>query len=61
MLRRRRGFFHGTTRAQIYVALILGMVSSAYIWFPTMQKAELDRKARETKDKSEEVTSNLFN
>ena len=65
MKRRGRGFlgtglFYQNTRRQIFVALSFGLLSSFYIWFPTWQRFELERKAKEcqTSDVKEDATNN---
>ena len=45
MKRRGRGFFYQNTRRQVFIAAFFAVVSSVYIWFPTWQRLEHERKA----------------
>ena len=59
-MRRRRGLFHSITRGQIYVALIAGMLSSAYIWLPLVRELELERKAKSNaQESSNKIAGNM--
>ena len=44
---RRHGLFRRFERKQLYIALFLGVVSSGYIWFPTIAQLEIDQKKKE--------------
>jgi len=44
---RRHRLFRRFERKQLYIALFLGVVSSGYIWFPTIAQLEIDQKKKE--------------
>ena len=44
---RRHGLFRRFERKQLYIALFLGVVSSGYIWIPTITQLEIDQKKKE--------------
>lgn len=52
MIRRRRGFFYATTRPQLYLAVFLGIVSSAYIYLPIAQQLEIEKRNKTSNDPS---------
>ena len=43
---RRHRLFRRFERKQLYIALFLGVVSSGYIWFPTIKQLEIDQKKK---------------
>lgn len=49
---RRRGFFQRTGRRQIYLALFLGVVTSGYIWIPTIRELEVKRRTLDSDTKN---------
>ena len=49
---RRRGFFQRTGKRQIYLALFLGVVTSGYIWIPTIRELEVKRRTLDSDTKN---------
>jgi hypothetical protein len=55
---RRNRLFLGITNKQLYLAIICGMISSAYIWLPIAKELEM-HKRQQMKESNAEPCSKI--